>query len=117
MKRRACDSCFWRSSSWPQYGQRFQPSGYVFLHALQRTLFGRGIVNRRALYTSTPVDEDRRRTLQTLLDLAGDSSPTACWDDARAIALLRSQATADELRELGASESLIAHIFAETHAG
>jgi hypothetical protein len=62
------------------------------------------------------VDESRRKTLLTLLDLAGESSPTACWDDARAIALLRSQATAAELRELGASESLIAHIFSEQHA-
>jgi hypothetical protein len=89
--------------------------------------FGQRHLNRRALYTSPlPVnagedrvrmDEDRRRTLQTLLELAGESSPTACWDDARAIALLRSQATREELREAGASESLIAHIFAEEHAG
>lgn len=62
------------------------------------------------------MDESRRKTLQALLDLAGESSPTACWDDARAIALLRSQATPDELRELGASESMIEHIFAEKHA-
>lgn len=62
------------------------------------------------------MDETRRKTLLALIDLAGDSSPNACWDDARAIALLRSQATPAELRELGASEGLIAHIFAEQHA-
>lgn len=61
------------------------------------------------------MDENRRNTLRTLLDLADDSSPNACWDDSRAVALLRSQATPEELRELGASESLIAHIFPEQH--
>ena len=63
------------------------------------------------------MDENRRKTLLTLLDLADDHSPTACWDDSRAVALLRSQTTPEELRELGASESLIAHIFSEQHAG
>ena len=87
------------------------------MHDVQRTLFGSGIVNRRALYTSASMDEDRRRTLLELIELADDSSPNACWDDARAASLLRSQSTADELRELGAAESLIAHIFAEPHAG
>ncbi len=63
------------------------------------------------------MDENRRNTLRALLDLAGDTSPNACWDDSRAVALLRSQATPEELRELGASETLIAHIFSEQHAG
>ncbi len=57
------------------------------------------------------VTEDRRKTLQTLIELAGDSTPTACWDDQRAMDLLRSQSTAEELRELGASERLIEQIF------
>jgi len=63
------------------------------------------------------VEENRRQTLLALIDLASDSTPAACWGDDRAIALLRSQATAEELRELGASEPLIAHIFEERHAG
>ena len=63
------------------------------------------------------MEESRRRTLRSLLDLAEESSPSACWDDSRAMALLRSQATPDELRELGASEGLIEHIFSEEHAG
>ena len=60
--------------------------------------------------------EDRRKTLMALIELAEESSPTACWDDARAIELLRSQATIEELRELGASEGLIEHVFPEPHA-
>jgi len=77
-------------------------------------LFGSGI-EIGAHCTLRVVDESRRKTLRVLIDLANESSPNACWDDARAIALLRSQATPEELRELGASESLIAHIFAEQH--
>ena len=84
---------------------------------MQRTLFGSGIVEIGAHCTLRAVDESRRRTLEALLDLAGESSPNACWDDQRAIALLRSQATEDELRELGADESLLAHIYPEGHDG
>jgi hypothetical protein len=62
------------------------------------------------------MDEDRRRTLLVLLDLAGANSPSACWDDRRAMDLLRSRSTAEELRELGAAEELIDHVFAEEHA-
>lgn len=116
MNLRACDSCFDRSSSWPQYGQRRHPSGYVFLQAVQRMLLGRGMLNRRALYTSA-VDAERRCTLLALIEIAGANSPTACWDDARAMDLLRSQSNAAELRELGMDERLIEHIFAESHAG
>lgn len=63
--------------------------------------------------TLRAVDESRRRTLEALLQLAGESSPAMCWDDQRAIDLLRRQATADELRELGADENLLEHIFSE----
>ena len=62
------------------------------------------------------MDETRRRTLQALLDLAAENSPSLCWDDRRALDLLRKQATPEELRELGADERLIAHIYAEQHA-
>lgn len=61
--------------------------------------------------------EERRRTLRTLIELAGGFSPSDCWDDQRAMELLRSQSTADELRELGANESIIAHIFGEAPRG
>ena len=59
------------------------------------------------------MDDSRRRTLEALLALAGESTPNACWDDQRAIDLLRRQATAEELRELGADERLLTHIYAE----
>lgn len=63
------------------------------------------------------MDESRRRTLLTLIQLAGENSPSACWDDRRAMELLRKEATAGELRELGMDEQLIAHVFAEEHVG
>lgn len=63
------------------------------------------------------MDDDRRRTLQALIDLAGHSSPNDCWDDARAESLLRSQSTADELRELGMSQGMIERVFGSPVAG
>jgi 6-pyruvoyltetrahydropterin/6-carboxytetrahydropterin synthase len=57
------------------------------------------------------VDDDRRRTLQTLIDLAEQSNPNDCWDDARAESLLRSNSNPDELRDLGMSAPLIERIF------
>jgi hypothetical protein len=58
-----------------------------------------------------PTDDRRRATLRTLIELAQQSNPNDCWDDQRAEDLLRSQSSAEELRELGASESIIARIF------
>jgi hypothetical protein len=63
------------------------------------------------------VDESRRRTLLALIHMAEENSPNACWDDRRALELLKKDATADELRELGVAEGLIAHIYTEEHAG
>ena len=63
--------------------------------------------------TLRAMDENRRRTLEALLELAGETSPSACWDDQRAVELLRRQATVEELRELGADERLLAHIYTE----
>lgn len=57
------------------------------------------------------MDEDRRKTLLSLIDLAESFSPSDCFDDERAMSLLRSQSTADELRSLGATESLLEHVF------
>jgi 6-pyruvoyltetrahydropterin/6-carboxytetrahydropterin synthase len=58
-------------------------------------------------------DAARRKTLRTLIDLAEGSSPSDCWDDARAEDLLRSQSTPDEVRELGMSEEMIERVFRE----
>jgi hypothetical protein len=71
---------------------------------------------------TTPPDiardpEERRKTLRTLLELAGGFSPSDCWDDQRAMDLLRSQSTPEELRELGASDGILAHIFGDGARG
>lgn len=64
-----------------------------------------------------PRDDDaRRRTLQTLIELAKGSSPADCWDDRRAEDLLRSQSTPEEARELGMSEEMIERVFREADA-
>lgn len=63
------------------------------------------------------MDDDRRRTLRTLIDLAEQSNPNDCWDDTRAESLLRSQSTATELRELGMSEHMIERVFGQPAAG
>ncbi len=62
-------------------------------------------------------DAARRKTLQTLIELAEGSSPADCWDDSRAEDLLRSQSTPDEVRELGMSEEMIARVFREPGVG
>jgi hypothetical protein len=63
-----------------------------------------------------PTDDPARRraTLRTLIELAEGSNPQDCWDDQRAEELLRSQSTAEELRELGMSEKMIERIFPES---
>lgn len=63
--------------------------------------------------TLRPVEENRRRTLLALIELATDNSPNACWDDKRAVELLRAQSTPGELRELGMDEGMIAFVFPE----
>jgi 6-pyruvoyltetrahydropterin/6-carboxytetrahydropterin synthase len=73
-------------------------------------------MNRRALYTSA-VDENRRKTLKTLIALAEASNPADCWDDERAESLLRSQSNPQELRELGMSEGMIDRVFGQDVAG
>ena len=56
-------------------------------------------------------DTARRKTLQTLIELAEGSSPADCWDDRRAEDLLRSQSTPDEVRELGMREEMISRVW------
>lgn len=54
---------------------------------------------------------NRRKTLETLIELAGGTSTADCWDDERAESLLRSQSTPAEVRGLGMSEPMIDRIF------
>jgi 6-pyruvoyltetrahydropterin/6-carboxytetrahydropterin synthase len=63
------------------------------------------------------MDEKRRKTLETLIELAEGSSAADCWDDSRAEALLRSQSTPGELRAAGASEATIRHLFGDAMKG
>ena len=84
------------------------------LQLVQVILFGRGIVKAGALYYSAverKPDLNRQKTLETLIELAEDSNPASCYDDQRAEDLLRSQSSPQELRDLGAKESTIQHIF------
>lgn len=60
------------------------------------------------------MDSDQRKTLETLIELAGSSDPTGCWDPERAVVLLRNKSTREELLGLGASEALIEEIWPET---
>lgn len=76
--------------------------------------FRQGHRGRRALYTSgvpQKIDSERRKTLESLLALAEDSNPGACFDDQHAEELLRSQSSPEELRAAGASDRTIDHIF------
>jgi hypothetical protein len=75
--------------------------------------FGSGIVESARIVHFGAVDESRRKTLLALIDLAGENSPSACWDDRRAAELLRREASPEELRELGMDERLIDFVFAE----
>ena len=63
------------------------------------------------------MDENRRKTLTTLIALAEASNPADCWDDERAESLLRSQSNPQELRELGMSEGMIERVFGGDVAG
>lgn len=57
--------------------------------------------------------DDRRATLLALVELAETSDPASCFDDERAVELLRSRTSAAELREWGVREAVIEHIFGE----
>lgn len=57
------------------------------------------------------METERRQTLEILLELATDEDPDACWDDSRARNLLRSQSSPEELREIGAEETLIRRLW------
>ena len=53
--------------------------------------------------------------LTTLVQLAEENSPSACWDDRRATEILRRDSSREELRELGVEERMIDFVFMETH--
>jgi hypothetical protein len=77
----------------------------------QRIDLGSGIVGSARIVHFAEVDESRRQTLLTLIELATENSPSACWDDRRAAEILRREATPEELRELGMEERMIEFVF------
>jgi 6-pyruvoyltetrahydropterin/6-carboxytetrahydropterin synthase len=88
--------------------------GIGLLAGCAKDAFWQGHRRAGALYTSAvePSDDTaRRKTLQTLIELAERSNPADCWDDRRAEDLLRSQSTPNEVRELGMSEEMIARVW------
>jgi 6-pyruvoyltetrahydropterin/6-carboxytetrahydropterin synthase len=88
--------------------------GIGLLAGCAKDAFRQGHRRAGALYTSAvePTDDTaRRKTVQTLIELAQGSSPADCWDDRRAEDLLRSQSTPEEVRELGMSEEMVARVF------
>ncbi|HEX2833645.1 MAG TPA: hypothetical protein VHW00_11550 [Thermoanaerobaculia bacterium] len=95
----------------------FPTFGIGLLAGSAENTFGQWHQRIGAHCTLRVVDENRRRTLLALVHLAEGDSPSACWDDARAVELLRSQTTPDELRELDADERLIEHVFPGSHVG
>jgi hypothetical protein len=98
-------------------GAAFPAFGKGLPAGVAENTFGQRHQRIGAHCTLRPVDENRRQTLLALVHLAGGDSPSACWDDARAVQLLRTQTTPEELRELGADQGLIEHVFPETHVG
>ena len=60
------------------------------------------------------MDSERKKTMETLIDLAHGDDPAGCWDPARALGLLRTQATRDELEEIGAAPALIEELWPES---
>jgi hypothetical protein len=79
----------------------------------QRIDLGSGIGESARIVHFAQVDESRRRTLLTLIELATENSPSACWDDRRATEILRRDSNPEELRELGVEERMIEFVFAE----
>ena len=61
------------------------------------------------------MDEKRRDMLLTLVSLASENSATACWDDRRAVELLRKETTRSELESLGVEQPMINYLFPEPH--
>ncbi len=95
------------------------------MQALQVRLFGSGI--RAALYTRTRIprlpetdrgvrecrtmDDDRRKTLQALIDIAMADDPVPCYYGSMAERLLKSQSTREELSEIGVDPTILERLW------
>lgn len=58
-----------------------------------------------------PVDDDRSKTLQALVDLAMADDPVPCYDGAMAERLLRSQSTREELAAIGVDPVILERLW------
>jgi len=61
----------------------------------------------------TEEERNREETLRLLVNLAVEDDPASCYEGGRALRLLRSQSTPDELRRIGVGEETIKMIWPE----
>ena len=57
------------------------------------------------------MDDDRRKTLEALVDIATADDPVPCYDGTMAERLLRSQSSRQELAELGVDPSMLERLW------
>jgi len=58
-------------------------------------------------------EENREQTLRLLVDLAIADDPSSCFDGRRALRLLRSQSSREELEKMGIDSESIRQIWPE----
>ena len=57
------------------------------------------------------MDDNRRSTLQALVDLAMADDPVPCYDGAMAERLLRSQSSREELETIGVDPAILERLW------
>ncbi|MBI2215562.1 MAG: hypothetical protein HYU52_18095 [Acidobacteria bacterium] len=57
------------------------------------------------------MDDDRRRTLEALIDIANADDPVPCYDGSMAERLLRSQSSREELAEIGVDLAILERLW------
>jgi hypothetical protein len=57
------------------------------------------------------MNEERRKTLRVLVDLAMADDPVSCYDGAMAERLLRAQTNREELAEIGVDELILERLW------
>jgi len=57
------------------------------------------------------MDDDRRKTLQALVDIAMADDPVPCYDGTMAERLLRSQSSRAELAEIGVAPAILERLW------
>jgi len=58
-------------------------------------------------------DENREKTLRALIDIAVADDPVSCYDGSRAMRLLRSQSSPEELERMGVDQEVIKQIWVD----